>query len=269
MDNIINNPDINSTLTFPDVPCQDYTNLILWKQFLTDANQVGQDNDLRKTLLECTFQQTECFRPEKGVCNLDQLNRSQNADEDPMIDLSAELLEQSQCIKCIMSGNCQKYQTFFLKMSCFIRALFTSRVYIETSDNNIKTFLILIIEYCCGNLSISQRQQIESSIRNIDVTSLYAVIRDIIATYLTPGTTSTSSDNDNKSWFEKNRGMAIFLILFFSSLVLLVVFGVVHFRNLPATTSRTLRNISRVGEGIPHSRFIQEFNVDDLLNSKV
>lgn len=243
-------------LTFPPIPCLNFTDIELWDTFFKNVIALGMNNELKTILYQCAFDNAECF--EKNVCTLS------TDDTLPIIDQSADLLKQLKCVNCIMVGSkCSKYALFFTQYSCLIQSMISSKIYLEQlSDNTIRQFIVDILNNCCG-LKVSV-----DDLQAMDVKRLYRRIRDLVDLYLTPGTNDTT---DTRTWFEKNKGLGIFIILFVSTLVLFVVFGFYYLRKLSISKTSISRNApaSRlVGPKVPNtwvSSTPEDFNIDDLL----
>ena len=145
----------------------------------------------------------------------------------------------------------------FTQYSCLIQSMITSKIYKEQSDNTIRQFIVNILNNCCG-LKVSV-----DDLQTMDVKRLYSRIRDLVDLYLTPGTDDTG---DTRTWFEKNKGLGIFIILFVSTLVLFVVFGFYYLRKLSISKTSISRNIAS-SRLVPKFSTSEDFNIDDLLNT--
>lgn len=234
-------------IMFPSVPCTSPDDIKSWSSFFDSILKFSQNSALFNEVSNCIIKNYDCFAPPHNSSiplnnNISQYNYPCYVNITKIFtgnDLD-NLLSNIKCTNCITkTPDCIKYRHILIQISCFIKSLIQSNLHKSQDNTNIQNFIILLVDGCCKKkLSQSQKQKIKST----DFTSLVIQIQNIVKEYLSPDDVYNVSSK--KSWFEKNKTLAIFLIVF---LVSIFVVGIAFLIYRYSTKVSSSRLASRLG----------------------
>lgn len=246
-------------------PCSDPKNVSKWKTAFEGLVSATSDLQTRKEILECIELYKNCFgtnisNPTHSQNSLHLLTTTPSSCQKTETNVKDSLLSffsTPDCVDCVFGGaKCSKYAPLMKQYVCVIISLIDSNVAQNLNPVSVKHFIALVLRNCCGVKDIP-------SLDTLDAKSLYDDIRMLIDTYFSPGGHSTGYDeegSDTVSWFDKNRNLIIFLILFGSIVVLFIGVGLYLYYKDPG--SRSMVSSARMPTPLESSSRVSSSSVD-------